>query len=103
MPPKRPARLEFTDCRGCGKRIATTATLCRHCNTARLPTHDHFEDESDDDDSNADAHGALGYGGYDEYDVEEEVEKPSRMKAIWWMVAWSLIAFFVLTIFLPFW
>jgi hypothetical protein len=105
MNSERPARLEFTDCRGCGKRVATTATLCRHCNTARLPSsssYDNEEDALDDDLAEGDSHAALGYGGYDDFALDEDTpETPKSTARLWWWVAWILIVFFVVTTLIP--
>ena len=118
MPPTPPARLEFTDCLGCGKRVATTATICRHCNTKRgvgssatkVPgPRDVSRANSEDDDPESDSHAALSLGGYgkDDYDEEgNENESPpigvfSKMQTIWWFVALMLLVFFVVSALLP--
>ena len=112
MTARKPVRLEFTDCLGCGKRVATTASLCRHCNTVRTPVQlenvpalstsavrSHLErvDPEEDDDS----HAALGIGGYGEDDIDEEAESAAPKKNLWWYVALILLIFFSLTALLP--
>jgi len=103
MTNKKPPQLEFTDCLGCGKRVATTATLCRHCNTVRLPVRT-IERKNDDDDDDLESHAALGYGGYDSYDLdEEEVDTTKSQKNLWWYVAWMLLVVFLLSALVPWW
>jgi len=117
MPPAPPERLEFTDCLGCGKRVATTATLCRHCNTKRnvgstatrsQSPRDIVRTADSKEDSDTDSHAALSLGGYgkDDYDEEEENEQPSSgiltgMQWFWWYVALILLIFFLVTALLP--
>lgn len=121
MPPTPPARLEFTDCLGCGKRVATTASICRHCNTKRIVgssatkipgPRDVTRTNSDDDDPEIDSHAALSLGGYgkDDYDEDDEdgneKESPSigifsKMQTFWWCVALILLVFFLVSAFLP--
>jgi ribosomal protein L40E len=104
MTDRKPVQLEFTDCRGCGKRVATTATLCRHCNTARLPTRTTPNDDEEND--LEDSHAALSSGGYDGYDEDvledAESEKSRKMNRLWWYVAWILLLFFALGSLFPF-
>ena len=100
MTDRKPAKLEFTDCLGCGKRVATTATICRHCNTVRLPVGT-LERTSDDDD--LESHAALGYGGYDNHDLDEEELDSSTKKNLWWYVAWVLLVVFLLSALVPMW
>jgi hypothetical protein len=119
MPPSPSGRLEFTDCHGCGKRVATTATICRHCNTKRdvgslairrPGPRDTIATADLDEDPEADSHAALSLGGYgkDDYDDEQEGEKEpssigvfSKMQNFWWYVALILLIFFVVTALLP--
>ena len=112
MPPQPPARLEFTDCLSCGKRVATTAPVCRHCNTKRAtsrvtlsiekirgPVNE--EAELDDD---ADSHAALGLGGYgqDDWDEANELnDPPSKKRNLWWYVALVLLIVFAVSALLP--
>jgi hypothetical protein len=105
MPTQPPARLEFTDCLACGKRVATTAPVCRHCNTQRsastvtlsvqkLRNPDKVERDPDED---ADAHAALGLGGYgqDDWDEANERNEPTtQTKNLWWYVALVLLIVF---------
>jgi len=107
MPTQPPARLEFTDCLACGKRVATTAPVCRHCNTKRAASKVALsieklrgpvnqERELDDD---VDSHAALGLGGYghDDWDEAKELnEPPSKTKTLWWYVALVLLIVFAL-------
>ena len=112
---KTPQRLEFTDCLGCGKRVATTAEICRHCNTERDPSQlssftkskgkvyeKQDEDPADDD---VESHGALHLGGYgqDDYDeeVDEQQQRTSKKNGLWWYVALALLIFFVLGALFP--
>ena len=110
MTTQPPGRLEFTDCLGCGKRVATTAPVCRHCNTKRTPSQialssnssrnsvsedDDFDDNELDD--NAYSHGALGLGGYVKDDLDESSERAesqSKKKNLWWYVALVLLIVF---------
>ncbi len=105
MPPQPPARLEFTDCLTCGKRVATTAPICRHCNTKRsastvtlsvqkLSNPVKVERDADED---PDAHAALGLGGYgqDDWDEANERNDPTtKTKNFWWYVALVLLIVF---------
>ncbi len=99
--------------------MATTAPICRHCNTKRdvaslakrrpgprdsVPTAD-LEEEPD-----AYSHAALSLGGYvkDDYDDEAEGEKEqpsigvfSKMQSFWWYVALILLIFFLVSALLP--
>ena len=115
MSPAPPGRLEFTDCLVCGKRVATTATLCRHCNTQRNvggaairkpgPRDSIRADESDDAD--ADSHAALSLGGYGNDDYPEDPSEPTSsgiltgQKNLWWFVALVLLIFFLVSALLP--
>jgi hypothetical protein len=119
MPPSPSGRLEFTDCQGCGKRVATTATICRHCDTRRdvgalairhPGPRDTIATFDLDDDPEAYSHAALSLGGYgkDDYDDEAEGEKEpppigvfSKMQTFWWYVALILLIFFVASALLP--
>ncbi|MCY2985756.1 MAG: hypothetical protein NTY15_19195 [Planctomycetota bacterium] len=121
MPPLPSGRLEFTDCHGCGKRVATIATICRHCNTKRNVSslvkrnpgpRDLVGTADLDAEPDAYSHSALALGGYgeDDYDdAAEEKEQPSigvfsKMQSFWWYVALVLLVFFVVTALLPqFW
>jgi len=109
MTTPKPKKLEFTDCRGCGKRVATTATLCGHCHTphpqvqgvtsiVRSPKDDgDLEDEKEGDDS----HMALSSGGYEEDDDTNETANSPTSKGLWWYVAWALLFVFVLSAVFP--
>ena len=117
MTTQPPARLEFTDCLGCGKRVATTAPFCRHCNTRRTPSkiahssktirnpaseNDDLEDDDLEDD--AYSHGALGLGGYGKDDLDESnelAESHSKKKNLWWYVALVLLIVFSIGAFFP--
>lgn len=116
MTTQPPGRLEFTDCLECGKRVATTAPLCRHCNTKRTPSkiplsfktsrNSVSEDDDLDDDLAADAysHGALGLGGYGMDDLTESselAESQSKIKNLWWYVALVLLIVFSIGAFFP--
>ena len=122
MPPSPSERLEFTDCHGCGKRVATTASICRHCNTKRdvgslakrrPGPRDTIATTDLDEDPEAYSHAALSLGGYgkDDHDDEAEEEKEestigvfSKMQSSWWYVALILLIFFVVTALFPsFW
>ena len=105
MTTQPPGRLEFTDCLGCSKRVATTAPVCRHCNTKRTPTrialtsNESRDSVSEDDDRDDDAfsHGALGLGGYgkdDLYESNELAESQSKKNNLWWYVALALLIVF---------
>ena len=109
-----PGRLEFTDCLGCGKRVATKAPICRHCNTKRTPaktvrtsttTCDSSKDEEDLDD--AYSHGALGVGGYGKDDLDETNElreSQATKKGLFWYVALVLLIVFSIGALFPwFW
>jgi ribosomal protein L40E len=89
-------RLEFTDCLGCGKRVATTAPVCRHCTTRRLPATTQKSTLEDDSESDSESHAALNLGGYGKDDFDDESESPSNKKNLWWYVAWFLLIFFAL-------
>ena len=114
MTTQPPGRLEFTDCLGCGKRVATAAPICRHCNTKRTPSktlqpsnaiRDSSKDEDDLDD--AYSHGALGVGGYGKDDLDEtseRVEAQSTKKGLFWYVALVLLIVFSIGVLFPrFW
>lgn len=112
MPTQPPLRLEFTDCLACGKRVATTAPVCRHCNTKRGNTKVvlSFEKlrgpvkEEGGIDDDADSHAALGLGGYgnDDWDEAKELdEPPAKTKVLWWYVALVLLIVFALGALLP--
>ena len=105
MTTQPPGRLEFTDCLGCGKRVATTAPLCRHCNKKRTPSKIALSSnnsrnsvsEDDDLDDDAYAHSALGLGGYGKDDLDESselAESQSQKKNLWWYVALVLLIVF---------
>lgn len=102
MSKQRSPQLEFTDCRGCGKRVATTATICHHCNTLRIPSAHSGRRDPHEEDSVDDSESALSYGGYDDHDVETEVSKNTTLSRVWWSVTWVLIIFFVLSALWPF-
>ena len=114
MPDKKFPQTEFTDCLGCGKRIATRATVCHHCNTKRTPANQQSPGKSastkrkvpaidDAPDDECDSHFALSYGGYDEYDLEAESDDPkSNRKGLWFYVAWFLIVLFIAFALFPF-
>ena len=99
-------RLEFTDCLGCGKRVATTAPVCRHCNTRRTPSKiatstasalgsKDIDQESQDED--ADSHASLGLGGYGQDDFDDAIEldkSSSERKTLYWYVALVLLIVF---------
>jgi len=114
MAENKPLQLEFTDCSVCGKRVATTALVCRHCNTKRTPIpskseapllrariRNEFDEESDHDDS----HFALSYGGYDDHEIEAESEenKSQPKRTFWWYIAWMLLIVFLISALLPAW
>ena len=114
MTTQPPGRLEFTDCLGCGKRVATTAPICRHCNTKRTPsktlqTSNNIRDSSKDEDEldNAYSHGALGVGGYgkDDFDEASERSEPhATRKGLFWYVALVLLIIFSIGALFPrFW
>jgi len=96
--------------------VATTAIICRHCNTKRnigsLATRspsprDTVRANDLDEDSDTDSHAALSLGGYgkDDYDEEEKQQASSgiftRMQGFWWYVALILLIFFLVTALLP--
>jgi hypothetical protein len=111
MNDRKPIQLEFTDCDSCGKRVATTARRCHHCNGTLLadlpsnplstslrarPQHRESLREVVDPDNESESHLALSYGGYDDFDLEDSLEeKPASRKNLWWYVAWALVALFV--------
>ena len=117
MTTQPPARLEFTDCLGCGKRVATTAPVCRHCNTNRTPSKialssktirnpasENHDLDDDDLDNNEYSHGALGLGGYGKDDLDESnelAESHSKKKNLWWYVALVLLIAFSIGAFFP--
>ena len=96
-----PAQLEFTDCLGCGKRVATTAPVCRHCNTSRMTSHIQKSTLVDDSESDTESHAALGLGGYGNDDLDEVLETASKRKNLWWYVALVLLIFFSLGALFP--
>jgi hypothetical protein len=116
-----PIRLEFTDCHGCGKRVATTAPLCRHCNTRRTPTpipivanitrsssKDYRDAKSgnqadDENAKDADSHAALSMGGYDLEGIDDELESTdaTKKKDLWWFVALGLLIVFSIGALVP--
>lgn len=117
MSPTPSGRLEFTDCHGCGKRVATTAPICRHCNThrnvaslvTRSPGPRDFVSKVDPDED-SDSHAALSLGGYgkDDFDDDEGPTHSSGIltgwKGLWWFVALIMLIFFAVTALLPqFW
>ena len=96
-----PARLEFTDCLGCGKRVATTAPVCRHCNTSRTASNTQKSTLVDDSERDSESHAALGLGGYGNDDLDEVPETASNKKNLWWYVALVLLIFFALSALFP--
>jgi hypothetical protein len=101
-------QIEFMDCPTCGKRMATTATLCRHCGNApiaarRIPSllnaNEDLDEELDD------SHMASDGGGYDGdeegFDYDEFIEnefgdksssvRPKGVKLWVWITAWILL------------
>lgn len=106
MSAQPPVRLEFTDCIGCGKRVATTAPVCRHCNTRRIPSKVATSragsrgDKSnvlDSMDDNADTHASLELGGYGRDDFDDAIEhdkSSSEKKTLYWYVALVLLIVF---------
>lgn len=114
MTDRKPTQFEFTDCTGCGKRVATTARVCHHCNTRRIlavsPVHSasirDLKSRSEDQDFDIDeseSHAAQSYGGYDDHDLQGDLDSPKSTKKMWSYVAWILIIVLVLTTFLPWW
>jgi len=115
MTTERPPRLEFTDCLGCGKRVATTAPICRHCNTVRIsttkisPTGSSSnaignKTELNPDNQGEDSHASLAVGGYakDDWDDEAETNRSSSaIKRLWWYVAFVLLIVFTVGAFIP--
>ncbi len=99
-------QLEFTDCLGCGKRVATTAAVCRHCNTKRTSSlarkRTSVDEAENDSGSDSESHAALGLGGYGTDDFDDETEPVSKKKNLWWYVAWVLLIFFALSALFPF-
>jgi len=104
-----PTRLEFTDCLGCGKRVATTAPLCRHCNTKRTPSPIAIianitrsssasdDDLKSDEDHEDDSHAALGLGGYGNDDLDDQLEldkSNTQKRSLRWYVALVLLIVF---------
>ena len=90
-------QLEFMDCPTCGKRMLTTAKVCRHCGQA--PSVD------------SQTHMTLDSGGYDDseddFDYDEFLEeefgsnlaRPRRVKVWVWLTAWLLIVAMLLPFF----
>lgn len=115
-----PGKLEFTDCQGCGKRVATTAPLCRHCNTKRTPapiaiianirrpSSPDYDDPDGEESEDAHSHAALGLGGYGKDDFEDELDDRQELKdskahkrGLWWYVALVLLIVFSIGAFVP--
>ena len=97
-----PVRLEFTDCLGCGKRVATTAAVCRHCNTNRTTSNIQKTTLAvDDSERDSESHAALGLGGYGNDDLDEVPETARKKKNLWWYVAVVLLVFFTLSALFP--
>lgn len=123
-------QLEFMDCPNCGKRMVTTAPLCRHCGKASAKRDRQridvakedvvkedvvTEEECDNaefDHDYADSHMAAPGGGYDReadafsYNEFIEVEFGSRnfrprVKLWIWITAWVLIVLFCLPFVAP--
>ncbi len=113
MSAQPPVRLEFTDCIGCGKRVATTAPICRHCNTRRTPSKvatsiilssGDRNQELDSQDDDADSHASLGLGGYghDDFDDANKPDKSStEKKTLYWYVALVLLIVFSIGALIP--
>ena len=110
MTSRKPVQLEFTDCIHCGKRIATTAKRCHHCQatftTLARPgqtTSPSGLDEKQEGDIGQDSHMSLSYGGYDDQgmdDADEEVD--SSPGKLWRYVAWVLLIVFSVFALMPF-
>ena len=96
-----PVRLEFTDCVGCGKRIATTAPVCRHCDTRRTIATTKTPTLVDDSESDTESHAALNLGGYGRDDFDDATESERNKKNLWWYVAWVLLIFFSISALYP--
>ncbi len=113
MSAQPPVRLEFTDCIGCGKRVATTAPVCRHCNTRRIPSKiatssasslGDRNEELDSQDDDADSHASLELGGYghDDFDDANKSDKSSsEKKTFYWYVALVLLIVFSIGALIP--
>lgn len=117
-----PNQLEFMDCPTCGKRMVTTAPICRHCKQSPdFPAPErHIANQAnsqaviEDFDEDEDVHHAstAGYDSdEDDFDYEEFVaqEFPEESKSPhlrvpgWiWVTAWLLIAAMILPFFLAF-
>jgi hypothetical protein len=106
--------MEFTDCLKCGKRVATTARVCHHCKTERntsaskqskVVSKRPAEDDSEfDEDYEEGSHAALGYGGYDNHDMDDATNGAyPKSRKIWVAVAWLLIFIFAGAVLAPFW
>ncbi len=108
--------MEFVDCPTCGKRVATTAKICRHCGQPpyRAGTRDAKHQSEDAHSDNSEEHHALSIGGYtgedDDFDYEEFVEseldpksrhaRPKQTRTWVWVTGWLLIIATLLPYFL---
>ena len=110
MTSRKPVQLEFTDCIHCGKRIATTARRCHHCQATftnlvrpKPTTSNHDLDEELEEVDSRDSHMSLSYGGYDNQDMDDtDEELDSSPRKLWRFVAWVLLIVFSVFALMPF-
>lgn len=109
MTSRKPVQLEFTDCTHCGKRIATTAKRCHHCQ-ATFTTLSRPQPEVQNrelavkqtEEVSDESHMSLSYGGYDDHEMEDKDEETTDTRGKFWRyVAWMLIIIFAIFAVLP--
>ena len=92
-------QLEFIDCPRCGKRVASSAKTCHHCERMRNKT------VSVVDDRDAEAHHAANFGGYDasqddfDYDEFLSEEFPEKNRGFLNRDRWKYVSILLLVVF----
>ncbi len=77
-------QLEFMDCPHCKKRVASTASICRHCGNSPEWGSPNGESAIEIADHDSESHHASSFGGYDatqdDFDYDEFIaeEFPTR-------------------------
>ena len=100
-------QLEFMDCPYCKKRVASTATVCRHCGNSPKGSEQKGNNATEEAGDDSESHQASSFGGYDaaqddfdydEFIAEEFPSSDSDTKTInrWKYVSILLIFVFVI-------
>ncbi len=93
-------QLEFIDCPRCGKRVASSAKTCHHCERLQRKSVGTIEE------SDGEAHHAANYGGYDDlqddFDYDEFLaeEFPEKNRGFLDRDRWKYVSILLLVVFI---